>query len=183
MKKQAIGRRIWTLALALILAFQVAGVASAASVSWTSGSNHYTATVNQNNGYTHNFQNISATKTAHTKGFATRIIATASHTVSSNWSGGAFPSEYSSYLTRAMHNEGLYESATYNVTAGSYVTVPPTAATGNYVISVGFERVAGIWSVVVQSTGRSASPNASGPTGSIPYALTRANYFVTYSKV
>ncbi len=183
MKKQKIGRRILILALVLVLAAQATGAVSAASVSWTSGSNYYTATVNQNNGYTYNYQNFTATKTAHTIGSATKITSTVSRTASSSWSGGAFPSEYSSYLTQAMHNEGLYETATYTVTAGSYVTVPATAASGNYVMTIGFLRVAGSWSVVVQSTARSVSPNASGPTGSIPYALTRTNYFVTYNKV
>lgn len=182
MKKQTIGRHILILALVLVLAFEVSGVASAASVSCSSGSNYYTATVNKTEVYDVDFQKLTATQTAHTIGLSTKITTSIARSASSKWSGNPFPSTYSSYLLQAMHSAGLYESATYQVAAGSYVTVPASAATGNYVMAIGFTRSSGSWSVVVQSIAKSADPTATGPTGSIPYAPTRSNYFINYRK-
>lgn len=183
MKKQTIGRRILILALVMVFALPVSGAASAASVSWSSGSNYYTATVNQVGTYDVDYQKLTATQTAHTVGLSTKITTSSARSATSKWSGNPFPSTYSSYLLQAMHNAGLYESATYQVAAGTYVTVPASAATGNYVMAIGFSRASGSWSVVVQSIAKSADPTATGPTGSIPYAPTRSNYFINYKKV
>lgn len=183
MKKQKIGRRILILALVLVLAAQATGAVSAASVSWTSGSNYYTATVSRTILYVYDYQKFLATRTVHTYGTSTRITTTVARTATSNWSGSTFPSTYSSYLLQAMHNEGLYESASYQIAAGTYVTIPANVSSGNYVMAVGFGRSGADWSVVVQSTAKSPSPTATGPSGSITYALTRASYVVTYKAV
>lgn len=182
-KKQTFGIRILFLVLVMVLALQVSGVVSAASVSWSSGSNYYTATVNQTEIYDTDYQKLTATQTAHTVGLSTKIITSTARSATSKWSGNPFPSAYSSYLLQAMHNAGLYETATYQVAAGTYVTVPASAATGNYVMAIGFSRASGSWSVVVQSVAKSADPAATAPTGSIPYAPTRSHYFINYRKV
>ncbi len=183
MKKQAIGRRIWILALALILAFQVAGVASAASVSWTSGSTYNTATVNKAGGPYYYLQSIPVTKTAHTVGKPTSITTSIARTVNATWSKGGFPTTYNSYLLQAMNKAGLYETASHTVPAGWSVSVPSGASTGNYAMAVGFNYYSASWSIVVQSISRSVDPTAAGPSGSIARALTRLNYIVTYDKI
>lgn len=183
MKRKTNVRLIVILALILLLTSQAAGVVSAASVSWTSGSNHYTATVNRAGTSRDQSLSVPSTTTAHTYGIPTTITVSTARTLSAAWSGGGFPSAYVSYLTQAMHKASLYETAMYTVVAGTTATIPSGAATGNYTLAVKFNYYSAAWSVVIQSTARSADPEASNPSGQIARAYTRTGYALMLIKV
>lgn len=183
MKIKTHGRFIMVLALILVLTSQAAGVVSAASVSWTSGSNHYTATVNRTGNSLDQSLSVPSTTTAHTYGIPTTIRVSTARTLSAAWSGAAFPSAYVSYLTQAMHQASLYETAMYTVAAGTTATIPSGAATGTYTLAVKFNYYSAAWSVVIQSTARSANPAANNPSGQIARAYTRTGFALMLIKV
>lgn len=157
-------RKILALALVFLLAFQLAGAASAATdntLSWTSGGITYSAILtssNDSNSYTD-----TAFVKFHNQGTATRITATTANTYykSANTSLGYL---YSGHISTLMTQVGYTDRAFLEVQAGAYVTVPSTAVSGNYCMTVKFPGSTVMVTVHTIKTDQNGNPIITTPT-------------------
>lgn len=121
--------RLMSIVLMMVLVFQITDTASAATVTWTSGSNSYAATVEIGNTTSKNYK-ITNTQVYHTQGVKTQFPK-GTYTV---YSVGnmKFSNQYASYLTNAANEEGvnnIYSNTQY-YSNESYVAA--FYASGNY---------------------------------------------------
>lgn len=133
--KKKFSRRFLSLALALLLVCQLAVVASAATRSWTSGSNKYYAVLTSSNSST-SYVNTPFSK-FHTAGTATTITATYTTTCSKS-ATNTFPSSYSGNVVALLNSAGFVNSTRFGIVSGKAVTVPAGSTTGTYYLTVAF---------------------------------------------
>lgn len=127
--------KIIAIAMVLIMAVQVSGVALAATVSWPSGNYTYVAEVIKKdvpgNGVPRSLPvNVTSSETYHTMGTANYIYAGIRSVTSTG--DVAFPSAYASRLRQAATAEGVNYTLTSNVNFTQDKIIPANYATGTY---------------------------------------------------
>jgi len=189
MKKKMI-RRILAMALIVCVATAIATTASAGTYNWVVGNTSYTAYVGKTSS---NAQSYYASSSygycTHTSGTATTLAVTKtfSFLVSANV---AFPAAYSTYLNKAMTNEGLKSSHTYTIVSGSKVTVAMSAPSGRYAAKgdgPAYNAEYSVTSISIQSVNDTMSNTIVQPmalaSGTLSHAPTGGSAILKYYKL
>lgn len=163
-------RKLLALMLVFLLAAQLTGIASAATVTWKdSVGNTFAATVTKGAGSTQKRATIDSTKTYHTYGKVETIQpGTWNVTATGDMT---FPGSgvYLSKLRAAASQEGLTNVRTGTVTRASAVNIPASSPSGYYCLGTHFNGNRGTYRV--EKIGSSSSSiEYSGSFSFAPYA-------------
>lgn len=169
-------RKLLALMLVFLLAAQLTGIASAATVTWKdSDGNTFAATVIKKVGSTQRRVKIESTKTYHTYGNVETIRP---GTWNVTATGDMIFTKFADKLGEAASKEGLKNSHTANVTRTSNFNIPASSPSGNYWLGTHFNGNQGTYRV--EEIGSSSGSDL--PSGNFyfaPYACVGDTFLCT----
>lgn len=156
-------RTLLTVICSLILVFQVTQMANAATVTWSSGGDVYTASVAKTTSGTIN-KAIPNTVAYHSSGTSTSVNISAGTTVTTGnmLPSTAFPGTTAVerlHLLQAYSNEGLVESATKTFSTKTTKVIPSSYTSGTYQLYIQFYSYHANWHVHQILEGIYENPN------------------------
>lgn len=162
-------RRLMAVMLVVTMMASLCITASAGSYTWNDSDGTHTITVTATGTSTQTAAFKNATRVYHEQGTASTLPYSAGDTVTlkASYKGST---SYSTYLEKAMKNEGMYMTLTYSAPSSATIVMSASYATGYYKAAKYVNCKTGTWKIVNDVTTAAVDPAAANTNYAINYA-------------